>query len=93
MREVDLAATDEQPTRRVKECMSERGSTCPVCGYQHLSQPPYDGHGCASFDICPCCGTEFGYDDSSATHEVLRRRWIGATGEEGSGPVRRPRVR
>lgn len=51
---------------------------CPVCGYAGLTEPPYDRFGCASFDICACCGTEFGYDDSATSHEELRRAWIDA---------------
>src|SRR3990172_11483496 len=46
--------------------------TCPVCGFDELSHP------LQQFDICPCCGTEFGYDDSVLTHEELRIRWIRA---------------
>lgn len=49
---------------------------CPVCGFGRLSEPPYDQYGCASFDICPCCGTEFGYDDSKVAHEKLRKSWL-----------------
>lgn len=45
---------------------------CPVCGYAELSQPPYDPETkVATFDICPCCGCEFGYND--ATPEAKRR--------------------
>jgi hypothetical protein len=43
---------------------------CPVCGFAELRVPPSD------FSICPSCGTEFGYDDSSLTHEQLRNIWI-----------------
>ena len=49
---------------------------CTVCGYDGLNEPPYDEKGCASFSICPCCGTEFGYDDHSLSHEALRKKWI-----------------
>ena len=49
---------------------------CPVCGYLGLAEPPYDKYGCASFDICPCCGTEFGYDDNKESHNSLRLRWV-----------------
>jgi hypothetical protein len=34
---------------------------CPLCGYPDLKDPPYDLYGAPSFDICPCCGCEFGY--------------------------------
>ena len=45
---------------------------CPVCGYNALHEPAYDRFGCASFEICPCCGIEFGYDDARRSHETLR---------------------
>lgn len=50
---------------------------CPVCGFDALDEPPHDAHGCASFDICPCCGTEFGYDGATVKHSELRARWVG----------------
>ena len=43
---------------------------CPVCGYDRLPYPA------ESERVCPCCGTEFGYDDFGHSHEQLRRRWI-----------------
>jgi len=59
--------TDESPS-----------SVCLVCGYPGLDEPPYDEHGCSSFEICPCCGTEFGYDDHATAHKILRHKWIGS---------------
>ena len=55
---------------------SSRTSTCPVCGFNGLDEPPYDAYGCATFEICPCCGIQFGYDDFSRTHEALRAEWV-----------------
>jgi transposase-like protein len=49
--------------------------SCPVCGYDELEDAAYDEHGCASFEICPSCGTEFGYDDNSKEHSRLRDQW------------------
>lgn len=49
---------------------------CPVCGFDELDEPPYDEYGDASFDICPCCGVEFGYHDATTTHAQLRDNWI-----------------
>jgi hypothetical protein len=49
---------------------------CPVCGYPGLHGPHVNRHGNSSFEICPCCGVEYGYHDSLITHEELRRRWI-----------------
>ena len=42
---------------------------CPVCGYG-MEEPP------ANHNICPCCGTEFGYHDSGRTFDELRSVWI-----------------
>lgn len=46
-------------------------NTCPVCGYDAL-ELPYTEDG----NICPSCGTEFGYDDLLNSREDLRRHWI-----------------
>ncbi|ACK70939.1 conserved hypothetical protein [Gloeothece citriformis PCC 7424] len=50
---------------------------CPVCGYKGLEAPPYES-GSPSFEICPSCGTEFGYDDAETDHATLRHVWIEA---------------
>jgi transcription initiation factor IIE alpha subunit len=51
---------------------------CPVCGYTGLYEQPYDKNGCASYEICPCCGFEFGYDDNDQgkTFKQYREKWI-----------------
>ena len=49
---------------------------CPVCGYEYLEEKPYDKQGNASFEICPSCGTEFGYDDANKSNKDLRAKWI-----------------
>jgi len=46
--------------------------TCPVCAYSRMPYPIEEGN------ICPCCGTEFGYDDMDATYREVRDRWVGA---------------
>ena len=28
------------------------------------------------YNICPCCGTEFGVDDRKTSHQALRQAWI-----------------
>jgi hypothetical protein len=36
-----------------------------------MTDPVHEGN------ICPCCGTEFGYDDDlNVTYEQLRQLWI-----------------
>ena len=57
---------------------------CLVCGYPNLKEPPWR-HDSASDEICPSCGTHYGYDDfaggdAAARDEVYRRlraEWIG----------------
>jgi hypothetical protein len=35
---------------------------CPVCGYPELRDQPWENDA-PSDEICPSCGTHFGYDD------------------------------
>ncbi len=51
---------------------------CPVCGYDGLTGPAYDSSGVGTYDICACCGYEFGVtdDDERITHAQWRRQWI-----------------
>lgn len=54
-------------------------STCPVCGYNQLYEPPYDESGVPSDEICPSCGFHFGYDDDEVgaiAFELWRVKWI-----------------
>ena len=53
--------------------------TCPVCGYGGLKEPPRGESGkCPSYEICPSCGFEFGYDDEDQgfTYDSFREDWI-----------------
>jgi hypothetical protein len=43
---------------------------CPVCGFGELPFHPSD------HNICPCCGTEFGYHDRRLSHAQLRGMWV-----------------
>ena len=51
---------------------------CPVCGYDNLSEVPYDAYGLPTYVICPCCGYEFGFDDESKgiSFSNYRKNWI-----------------
>ncbi|MBA9042459.1 MULTISPECIES: hypothetical protein [Priestia] len=60
---------------------------CPVCGYKNLEEAAYDESGLASFEICICCGFQFGDDDDveieegvfmdiPETHRLHRKKWI-----------------
>jgi len=46
--------------------------TCPVCAFTAMPYPP------APYNICPCCGTEFGVDDRLQLPPQLRQAWIKA---------------
>lgn len=52
---------------------------CTVCGYDKLDEPPYDDKNRGNFDICPCCGFQFGVDDDDKgyTFKAYRDSWIG----------------
>ncbi len=51
---------------------------CSVCGWDRLTGPPYDRNGNPSYEICCCCGFEFGFDDLSngLTFNSYRTAWI-----------------
>lgn len=51
---------------------------CLVCGWDQLSEEPYDRDGNPSYEICPCCGFEFGFDDGSnqVTFAEYRKKWL-----------------
>ena len=50
--------------------------SCPVCGFAGLEEPHRDKYGEPSFEICPSCGTEFGYHDAKRSHDELREEWV-----------------
>jgi hypothetical protein len=43
---------------------------CLVCGYDQMPHPPKD------YNICPCCGVEYGLDDAFDSHRKLRNEWL-----------------
>lgn len=57
--------------------------TCPVCFFDQLHEAP------TNYNICDCCGTEFGNDDELKTHAELRQDWIarGARWFFGAAPA------
>ena len=56
--------------------MNKNDNICPVCGYSKLLEPARNNN-VPSFEICSCCGTEFGYDDCSQEKIMkLRKEWI-----------------
>jgi len=63
---------------------------CRVCGLE-AGDPPWGEDGDSpTFDICDCCGVEFGYGDASAVGIARwRDRWI-AAGAQWTRPELRP---
>ncbi len=51
---------------------------CPVCGWTGLAELPRSPAGGGSYEICWCCGFEFGVtdDDLGYTYEQWRNDWI-----------------
>ncbi|REK84672.1 hypothetical protein DY245_42135 [Streptomyces inhibens] len=52
------------------------GLACFVCGLAQGVPPWGDDGKTPTFDICPCCGSEFGYEDATDAGVFrARRRW------------------
>ena len=71
--------------------------TCPVCSYPQLTTEPWTA-GSPSDEICPQCGTQFGYDDAiglngqnalTERHSELFTKWVDA-GSQWSSTRRTP---
>lgn len=63
---------------------------CRVCGYKHLDFPWGSDGRTPSFEICDCCGVEFGYEDSTrAGIRAYRERWL-AEGAPWFDPKQKP---
>ncbi|MCW5558721.1 MAG: hypothetical protein KIT22_12950 [Verrucomicrobiae bacterium] len=64
---------------------------CLACGYPGLTENPRPKSGGGSFEICPCCGYQFGVDDDDrgVTPSEHRQRWV-ATGAPWFSRATRP---
>ena len=74
-------------------------NVCPVCGYDGLDEPPFNERGAGSYDICPCCGFQFGlddfpYEDRERLIAEWRERWVagGCRWKYATGCRRPPRA-
>jgi len=58
--------------------MNEKNHMCPICGFSELKESPYDKQGRPSYEVCPCCGYEFGFDGAydQIAFTDFRRQWI-----------------
>lgn len=63
---------------------------CRVCGLC-LDDPPWGHDGrCPSYEYCPCCGVEFGYQDANASGACnYRQKWLD-DGAKWAEPAQRP---
>jgi len=52
-------------------------SYCRVCGLEQYDEPPWNETGGPSFNICSCCGAEFGFHDRYITGvRITRKEWL-----------------
>ena len=51
---------------------------CPICGFDGLNEIPFNKKNEPSYEICPCCGFEFGFngDNNKHTFNEYRKKWI-----------------
>lgn len=57
---------------------SDAKHRCTVCGWPELDEPPRSPTGGASYEICPCCGFQFGVTDADQgfNETAWRGQWI-----------------
>ena len=54
---------------------------CRVCGYEPASPPWGEDGRSPTFEICPSCGAEYGYNDATLAAVLrYRDRWLKAGG-------------
>lgn len=65
---------------------------CRVCGLEQDDTPWGEDGKTASFNICDCCGVDFGYQDAKLTGiKKYRERWL-SQGAPGSGQKRSQKI-
>src|SRR3972149_9931161 len=70
---------------------SDEVMACRVCGYIGEDAPWGEDGKTASFDICPCCGVEWGYEDILPEGVFdYRAKWING-GAQWREPRRKPK--
>lgn len=56
---------------------NNRSHHCRVCGLFHVAPPYGSNSDDPSFEICACCGVEFGYEDATlVSARRFRRDWL-----------------
>ena len=68
----------------------DKRKVCRVCGLEQSEFPWGEDGKTASFEICDCCGVEFGYEDCTVSGVLnARRRWLDS-GANWSVPKSKP---
>ncbi|MES2345349.1 MAG: hypothetical protein V4494_05385 [Chlamydiota bacterium] len=63
---------------------------CRVCGKIQNDPPWGEDSQCPTYDICDCCGTEFGYGDCTVKAiRASRERWL-TNGTKWKYPKEKP---
>lgn len=64
---------------------------CSICGYPLGDYSPWGDDGkMPTYDICPCCGVEWGYEDyTPESRKEYRNKWIVA-GAKWFDPQKKP---
>lgn len=75
---VKVKCFDNKNKSHYVEIEKSQLSKCRVCGYDFINWFPWGETGLdPTFGICPCCGVEFGYEDSSIEGITShRKRWL-----------------
>ena len=84
-------STSEPATGAALLALARRATTrypCPACEQMVLDELAWSDQRSASFEICPSCGIQFGYDDANPDSRELvwRENWI----RNGRHPVVEP---
>tara|TARA_R110002124_G_scaffold278588_1_gene450669 strand:- start:1725 stop:1991 length:267 start_codon:yes stop_codon:yes gene_type:complete len=70
--------------------LSDDNLRCRVCGYLSDTAPWGEDGKCPTYEICPCCGVEYGYEDSAvAGVKQYRQEWM-ASGAKWQDAKARP---
>ncbi|MGN6435868.1 MAG: hypothetical protein ACTHMM_05010 [Agriterribacter sp.] len=63
---------------------------CKVCGFYNDAPPWGEDGDSPTFEICPCCGVEFGNEDyTKESTKEYRKKWIDG-GTKWFNPRERP---
>lgn len=68
-----------------------KNNFCRVCGLIQLDSPWGDDGKSPNFEICPCCGVEFGYEDCLVEGiKKFRNNWV-ANDMRWNEPIKKPK--